>query len=205
MLLWLFLFWYVSCNTILTNKIALSFTKIPLMKIDKKIITIPNILSFYRILSFPILLYLAINKAENIFVILLVINLITDILDGFIARRFNMQTEFGARLDSIADVGTFILAITGIFIFKAEDFAPHLLSFSIFLALFLFSNILSLLKFGRFPSLHLYSWKIGGYIQGIFFFVLFVFGFKLPFYFFTIGWGIFAFSSVANASKTDWK
>ncbi len=161
---------------------------------NKKIITIPNILSFYRIISFPIVLYFAITKIENIFVILLIINLITDILDGFIARKFNMQSELGARLDSIADVGTFILAITGIFIFKGNDFAPHLLSFFAFLILYLLSNVVSLIKFKRFPSLHLYSWKIGGYIQGIFFFILFIFGFNIYAYFIMVTWGILSFT-----------
>jgi CDP-diacylglycerol--glycerol-3-phosphate 3-phosphatidyltransferase len=161
--------------------------------IKRKLLTIPNILSFYRIFSFPFVLYFALGHEETLFVVLLMINLITDILDGFIARRFNLQTEFGARLDSIADVGTFILALVGIYVFKENDFAPYLLSFSIFLSLFLLSNIISLIKFGRFPSLHLYSWKIGGYIQGFFFFILFVFGFSSSLYYFMIFWGISSF------------
>ena len=148
---------------------------------NKKTFTIPNILSFYRLISFPVLLYFVVNKIEKVFVVLLIINLVTDILDGFIARKFNMQTELGARLDSIADIGTYILAITGIFIFKIDDFSPYLTSFLVFIALLVFSNLLSLLKFKRFPSLHLYSWKIGGYIQGLFFFVLFAFGFNTYF------------------------
>ncbi|MCD7899045.1 MAG: CDP-alcohol phosphatidyltransferase family protein [Bacteroides sp.] len=159
----------------------------------EKIYNIPNLLSFYRILVFPYILYLAITEQENLFAIFLVINLLTDILDGFIARRFNMQTEFGARLDSAADIGTYILAIAGIFIFKAEDFRPHLISFYIFIFLLLAAYILSLIRFGRFPSLHLYSWKIGGYIQGGFFCVLFLFGFNTVFYYFMIIWGILAF------------
>jgi CDP-diacylglycerol--glycerol-3-phosphate 3-phosphatidyltransferase len=39
----------------------------------------------------------------------------------------------------------------------------------------------------------LYSWKIGGYVQGIFFFILFAFGFKTPFYYVMVIWGILAF------------
>lgn len=163
------------------------------MKIDKEKLTIPNILSFYRIIAFPVILFFILKENEKLFVILLVVNLFTDILDGFIARKFNMQTDFGARLDSIADVGTYILAVTGIFVFKSTDFAPHLISFIIFISLFVGSNILSLIKFKRFPSLHLYSWKIGGYIQGAFLFVLFVFDFYVAFYYFMIVWGILAF------------
>ncbi len=159
----------------------------------ENICTIPNVLSFYRLLAFPFILYLGIAQQEKLFAIFLTVNLLTDVLDGLIARKFNMQTEFGARLDSIADVGTYILAIAGIFIFKAEDFAPHLYSFYIFILLLISAHILSLIKFGRFPSLHLYSWKIGGYIQGIFFIVLFFFGFYPAFYYFMIVWGILAF------------
>ncbi len=158
-----------------------------------KNINIPNFLSLYRLLSFPLVLYFALNNNENLFVIFLIINLITDILDGLIARVFKQQTELGARLDSIADIGTYILAITGVFIFKAVQFKPHLISFYIFIFLFLTANIISLLKFKRLPSLHLYSWKIGGYIQGFFFFVLFAFDFYTFFYYFMIIWGILAF------------
>jgi CDP-diacylglycerol--glycerol-3-phosphate 3-phosphatidyltransferase len=104
-----------------------------------------------------------------------------------------MQTELGARLDSIADFGTYIAAIAGVFFFKAADFYPYLGSFFVFIFLLCFAHILSLSKFRRLPSLHLYSWKIGGYIQGAFFIVLFVFGFYPLFYYITILWGILAF------------
>ncbi|MEL7534900.1 MAG: CDP-alcohol phosphatidyltransferase family protein, partial [Bacteroidota bacterium] len=92
-------------------------------------LNIPNVLSLYRLFSFPIVLGIALTGYEEIFVVLLCINLITDILDGMIARLFNMKTEIGARLDSIADLGTYVLAILGIFLFKYAEFAPHMLSF----------------------------------------------------------------------------
>jgi CDP-diacylglycerol--glycerol-3-phosphate 3-phosphatidyltransferase len=159
----------------------------------ENIYNVPNALTFYRVLIFPFILYLGISRNENLFSIFLIISLLTDVLDGFIARLFNQQTEFGARLDSIADLGTYILAIVGIFLFKVADFQPHLCSFSIFVSLLVFAHLLSLIKFGRLPSLHLYSWKIGGYIQGTFFVVLFLFGFYPVFYFIMIVWGILAF------------
>ena len=159
----------------------------------KNIYTIPNFLSLYRLLSFPFVMYLAISGNEHLFAIFLIINLLTDALDGIIARMLHLQTEFGARLDSIADFGTYIAAIAGVFFFKASDFQPHLVSFFVFIFLLCFAHILSLIKFRRLPSLHLYSWKIGGYIQGAFFIVLFVFGFYPLFYYIVIIWGILAF------------
>jgi len=156
-------------------------------------LNIPNILSLYRLLSFPFVIILALMHYEQLFVILLCINLITDILDGFIARRFNMQTAIGAKLDSLADFGMYIQAFLGVYLFKSTEFAPHIFSFSIFIGLFIACMVFSLVKFKQFPSLHLYSWKIGGYIQGIFFFVLFVFNFYTYFYYFMVFWGILSF------------
>jgi len=159
----------------------------------KNIYNIPNFLSLYRLLSFPFVMYLVINDNERLFAIFLIINLLTDSLDGIIARTFRLQTELGARLDAFADVGMYISAITGILVFKATDFVEHLLSLYIYIGTFVSSILVSLLKFKRFPSLHLYSSKIGGYLQGLFFFILFVFGFYAMFYYFVIIWAILAF------------
>ena len=161
---------------------------------DKKsVLTIPNILSFYRLLTFPWVLYLALSGHEYLYVVFLVINLITDALDGIIARAFRMETEFGARLDTLADIGMYITAIVGIFQFKTEEFSPHLLSLGIYVFVFIVSILVPVVRFGRFPSLHLYSSKIGGYLQGIFFFVLFISEFYTPFYYLVITWAILAF------------
>ncbi len=154
------------------------------------ILNIPNILGFYRILAFPLVLYFALSGRQSLFAIFLTINLLTDVLDGFIARKFNMESDFGARLDSIADNLTYLLAFVGIFVFKLEEFLPHLVSFLIFIGFMSSTQIVSLLRFGRFPSFHLYSTKIGGYIQGAFFIVLFTHGFVTPFYYLMISWGI---------------
>lgn len=156
-------------------------------------LNIPNLLSLYRLISFPFILIITLLGYESLFVWLLSINLITDILDGWIARAFKLQTEIGAKLDSMADFGTYILAFLGIYIFKSVDFNPHIISFSIFIGLFLLCIIFSLFKFKQLPSLHLYSWKIGGYLQGSFLFVLFVFNFYTLFYYLMLFWGIFSF------------
>lgn len=156
-------------------------------------LNVPNLLSIYRLLMFPVIAWIAIQGHERLFFWLLLVNFITDILDGLIARTFNLQTKIGAKIDSIADFGTYLLVFLGIYLYKTADFAPYIVSFSIFIGLFLFAHILALVKFGRMPSFHLYSWKIGGYIQGIFFIVLFSYGFVTAFYYFMLIWGILAF------------
>jgi CDP-diacylglycerol--glycerol-3-phosphate 3-phosphatidyltransferase len=150
------------------------------------------------LLAFPLILYFAVAGKETLFAIFLVINLVSDALDGFIARRFNMETEIGARLDSFADNLTYILVFIGICVFKLEEFLPYIVSFLFFIGVLLLTVIFSLIKFRKFPSLHLYITKIGGYIQGTFFICLFTIGFITPFYYFVISWGILgAFESIA--------
>jgi CDP-diacylglycerol--glycerol-3-phosphate 3-phosphatidyltransferase len=163
------------------------------MKLFNIPLNIPNILSLYRIISFPVVVYAALKGYENLFVTLLIINLVTDVLDGLIARAFNMMTPIGAKLDDISDILNYILAFIGIIIFKWDDFQPYQTSFFIFLGTFIICNLVSLIKFKRFPNLNLLSWKIGGYLQSAFFFVLFVFDFYSIFYYLVIIWGIIAF------------
>ena len=158
----------------------------------KKYITVPNSLSFYRLIAFPLILWFALTGKEDLFAIFLVVNLLTDVADGYIARKFNMESEFGARLDSMADNFTYLLAFIGIYIFKLEEFLPHIISFLFWIVMLISALLFSVIKFKRFPSLHLYSWKIGGYIQGAFFIVLFSYDFVTPFYYFMIIWGIMA-------------
>ena len=156
----------------------------------KEFWTIPNLITLYRLLMVPVILYFAISGREKLFAVFLVINLISDIIDGYIARRFKMESEIGAKLDSFADNFNYVLAIIGFFIFKMDDLRPHLVSLIIFISMLLLTVIVPLIKFGKFPSFHLYVTKIGGYIQGAFFICLFTVGFITPFYYFMIIWGM---------------
>ena len=71
---------------------------------QKKILTIPNIMSFFRLVLIPIIVYLYVVKNSYLWtIILLLISGATDIVDGFIARKFNMISNFGKAIDPIAD------------------------------------------------------------------------------------------------------
>lgn len=69
-----------------------------------QIITIPNLLSLVRLLLIPVFIHLYANQqAYGAAVLVLVISGLTDVVDGFIARRFNMISDIGKILDPIAD------------------------------------------------------------------------------------------------------
>lgn len=69
----------------------------------KKIFTIPNILSMVRILMIPFIVWAYCIDWFYLSAILIVLSGLTDIVDGYIARRFNMVSPLGKALDPIAD------------------------------------------------------------------------------------------------------
>ena len=73
-----------------------------------KFITIPNIISLARILgSIGICTWIGFNGVTSPYLLggLIAGVAATDFVDGFIARKFNMQSKWGKRLDPIADKG----------------------------------------------------------------------------------------------------
>lgn len=69
-----------------------------------KIITIPNILSFFRLCLIPLIVWQYVWE-ESYFnaLYLLALSGVTDIVDGIIARKFHMVSDFGKAFDPIAD------------------------------------------------------------------------------------------------------
>ncbi len=64
---------------------------------------LPNIISVLRLFLAPFIIWLIVSGNMFGAFVVFVLAGISDALDGFIARRFNLQTELGAYLDPIAD------------------------------------------------------------------------------------------------------
>lgn len=69
-----------------------------------KILTIPNILTIIRLCLIPVFVWLYCARDEYLITaIILILSGVTDVVDGFIARRFNAVSDLGKILDPIAD------------------------------------------------------------------------------------------------------
>lgn len=69
-----------------------------------KLLTIPNILSFFRLVLIPVIVWLYVGKQDYLWTLLiLTLSGVTDIVDGIIARKFNMVSNFGKAFDPVAD------------------------------------------------------------------------------------------------------
>ena len=69
-----------------------------------RIWTIPNMLSGLRLLLIPVFVRLYLGEGDvRAAVVVLLLSGLTDVLDGLIARRFHMVSDFGKALDPLAD------------------------------------------------------------------------------------------------------
>lgn len=70
----------------------------------QQIFTVPNLLSFFRILLIPVIVWLYCAKANyGMALCVLILSGLTDVADGIIARKFDLVSDFGKALDPIAD------------------------------------------------------------------------------------------------------
>ena len=76
----------------------------------KEIFTIPNLLSLFRLVLIPVYVAIYLNAQTNADYYLaagiLTVSCLTDLIDGKIARHFNMISSLGKILDPIADKAT---------------------------------------------------------------------------------------------------
>ena len=76
----------------------------------KELLTIPNMLSLFRLVLIPIYIIIYLNASEPadyfLAAAILAVSCITDLVDGKIARHFNMISNVGKILDPVADKAT---------------------------------------------------------------------------------------------------
>ena len=73
-------------------------------KYQKKILTITNLLSLFRLCLIPVIVWLyCLKKDYGWTAFTLALSGLTDVADGIIARRFHMVSDFGKAFDPVAD------------------------------------------------------------------------------------------------------
>lgn len=85
---------------------------------------IPNILTTIRFFLIPVFYIVYFSSIDNHFMISIIIFLIsgiTDVLDGYIARKYDMVTKWGSLLDPLADK---LMLLTALFCLSRTDIIP---------------------------------------------------------------------------------
>ncbi len=137
---------------------------------------VPNAISMARIFATPVLIFLALTDREDAYTWLLLAALISDIVDGLIARTFSITSRLGSRLDTLGDTLLWPAAIFGIWIFHPEVMTEHWPVIALVLGLWAIEMIVAWLRYGKLTSFHAYTIRVSVYGLGIFIVSLFLWG-----------------------------
>jgi CDP-diacylglycerol--glycerol-3-phosphate 3-phosphatidyltransferase len=137
---------------------------------------VPNALSVLRILCAPALLVLALLGAERAFTWVLVPALLTDAVDGWIARGLHLESRLGARLDSIGDSLLWYSALAGVVLLHPEVVKANVVPIAAVVACWIAESALAWLRYRRLSSFHTYASKVAGVLLSLYVGTLFVLG-----------------------------
>ena len=144
-------------------------------------LTLPNLLTGFRFVAAPVLLWLAWQGYQIAFMVLLAAGFLSDLLDGMVARWMGQESEFGASLDSWADVINYLTIAVGCWWLWPEVVVRELLYVGMIIASCLLPALVGFSKYACFTSYHTWSVKIAAACMGISLYVLFFGGPAWPF------------------------
>lgn len=114
---------------------------------------IPNILSISRFPLSVSLLFLTGNPI--LFVSVYCVTGITDVLDGFLARRYHWESEFGAKIDGFADIVFMLSILVSAFLIKRLQPAFYVyIGIAIIALLKIMNLIFTKIKFKQWSTMH---------------------------------------------------
>lgn len=93
---------------------------------DPSIWTVPNILTYTRIIATPFIGYNIACGNLKVALLLFTYSCVTDFIDGYIARRFNMKSVVGSIIDPLAD--KFLMTVCTLSLAYAYSIPPIIAS-----------------------------------------------------------------------------
>ena len=145
--------------------------------------SLPNAITLARMAAVPVLAALALADARHAFNALLLAALASDLLDGWLARRWRVATAFGARLDSLADILLMAVMLFALWVLHPIVFAEHGKPIYAVLGLLGLGHAYALLRYGHLASFHTWLLRGGIALFSLFAVVTFLWGFTPPLYY----------------------
>ena len=161
-----------------------------------KWVNIPNLLSSFRLIAAPFLIYLAWMGRPNLFLALLVVSLFSDSVDGFVARGLNQISELGAKLDSWGDLAIYLTVPLCAWWLWPEILGDEAFFVWLVVGAYVVPLVIGLLKFGRLPSYHTWLAKTAAVLMSAAVLILFLANIAWPFRYAAIAQAIVACEEV---------
>lgn len=153
-----------------------------MVRMNAPLWTIPNLISLFRLACAPFLVLSGLSESAIPFFAILSLMLVSDALDGFLARLLRQTSVLGAKLDSYGDYATYMAVALGAWLQwpeRIEREAPFIL---LAIAVFILPAAVSIVKFKRFASYHTWITKVSALLMSLGIFALLVFDLSWPFY-----------------------
>jgi CDP-diacylglycerol--glycerol-3-phosphate 3-phosphatidyltransferase len=144
---------------------------------DQRLVSLPNAITLARLAAAPVLAWLAWREMQAAFAVLLVPVLVSDVVDGWLARKLGVVSEIGATLDSVADILVVLAMVYAIWPLHPEVYLDHGWVIIAVVAVWLVCHAASLLRYGRLASFHTHLIRAGIFAFSLFALVLFLIGF----------------------------
>jgi phosphatidylglycerophosphate synthase len=141
---------------------------------------IPNALSIFRLISILPLLILGYFKNTDAFLVLFFLAAISDVLDGYFARKLKLESELGRTLDSLADNLLSFVSIASLFLFEIPGSIDLIKPFGLFILYGLFVQLVGIIKLREFIAIHLWTMKIL-FIPSFLTIMVMIFSNKIPY------------------------
>jgi cardiolipin synthase len=90
--------------------------------------TVPNLITLLRVLLIPLLVYFLAKRGYGSALLVFVAAALSDLLDGFIARRFKQISSLGAALDPVADK---LMMLAAVILLASQGLLPVWLAVAI--------------------------------------------------------------------------
>jgi cardiolipin synthase len=143
-----------------------------------------NLITLYRIITFPLLVYLVVVDDIALFKWLLLASFFTDAIDGFLARKYNATSILGAKLDSIGDDLTVLAAAIGLFSVRFDFVREYAAIFIALFALFAIQVAVSFYRYAKISTFHTYLAKVAAVVTACFLLSVFFFdGISYPLFY----------------------
>ncbi len=134
---------------------------------------LPNMISSVRIFMALVLLFLAFKQQPDWFIAAMIFTELTDILDGYLARRLNVVSELGAQLDSWGDFVVYITLAISAWLLWPDIVWQQILPISLIIISFIVPVAIGFIKFRKMTSYHTIAVKISVGITIIAYILLF--------------------------------
>lgn len=121
---------------------------------------LPNILTLIRLACVPVLVFVSWRGFSNLFLGLLVFAFVTDVLDGYIARKYQLQTRLGAKLDSLADFAVYMVIPICAWLLWPVVIRQEIVYVIAIIASIVLPVMSGIVKFGSFTSYHTWLTKV---------------------------------------------